>query len=104
MREHDLAPLFGRLHDAKPYLEGCHTPGAIVVERFAVHDPVVEFLELRAPLGKACRPGQVDIVQTVVVVDIQTVRRMADVAAVAGCDHDAEVARRPRLRTLASED
>src|SRR5438067_5287323 len=88
VRERDLAALARRLHDRQAHLEGGHAPAAVVVAGPVLDHGVVQLLQLGVARGGAPDHGHLRL--AIVAVDEQAGGRLADVAALAGSDGDAE--------------
>src|SRR5205823_5397405 len=58
--QHDLAPLPGRLHDGQTYLQRSHAPAAVVPDRLASDNRVVELLQLCPSLSNAAQGSDSD--------------------------------------------
>src|SRR5262245_626570 len=95
--QHDLATLLRRLHDRETGLQRRHAPAAVVPERLAAHDRVVELLELGAALAETHGParGDLHVALAVVVVNVDAVLRLPQVGAVEAGDREPHVLRRP---------
>src|SRR5205085_21351 len=101
MGQEDFASLAGRLHDGEAHLEGAETPAPIVGDRLAEVDRPVELRQLG--VAASVTLGDQLFTPSLVAIDVQPIRGLAHIAALAACDRHAEpaLARRERTAYLA---
>src|SRR5512132_1660829 len=78
MRQYNLFALFCRLEHRQTNFQGCRSPTAAVKHRPALDNRIVQFFDFR--LATAAARWQIDLALRALTVDLQPIRRLANVA------------------------